>query len=107
MLFVLLALTAIISRPYIAHINLGPLPATLHPELYHLTFLKKGSGTITCVDTELFGDGTKFQTEFQVGDSVYIKGHEPNLVLKILSDTKLIVKTAYDKPIEVSTRYKV
>lgn len=67
----------------------------------------QGAGVVTTNGTEVNGERSKFTSEFQVGDSINIKGYEPALITDIVSDVKLIVKTPFEPDVTESKPYKV
>jgi glycerol-3-phosphate O-acyltransferase/dihydroxyacetone phosphate acyltransferase len=66
-----------------------------------------GCGVVTSSENEVIGEGTKFTTEFVVGDSICVKGIEPALITEIVSDEKLILKSPLEQPVTEQVPYKI
>lgn len=61
---------------------------------------------MTLEGKEVIGQGSKFTTEFSVGDSITIKGCEPCLITEIVSDEKLTIKAPMEDNITEARPYK-
>jgi glycerol-3-phosphate O-acyltransferase/dihydroxyacetone phosphate acyltransferase len=66
-----------------------------------------GAGLATASGSEVVGERSKFTTEFVVGDSISIKGHEPAVITEIVSDEKLVVKPPFESPVAEGLPYKI